>query len=89
MSSAPPAAPPATPAAQAFEAVKGPDVELLCRLVEQTGARIRDASGFTLLHWAVLHRTHALDLVNFLVHPPSRSAPRLTRADREGCRRGR
>lgn len=66
-------APPSTPApqlslaAQAFEAVKGPDVELFCRLVEQTGARIRDSSGFTLLHWATLHRTHAIDLINFLV----------------------
>lgn len=61
-----PAAPPSLPA-QAFEAVKGPDVELVCRLVEQVGARIRDASGFTLLHWAVLHRTQAIDLINFLV----------------------
>lgn len=52
---------------QAFEAVKGPDVDLLSRLVEQLGPRIRDASGFTLLHWATLHKTHATDLIHYLV----------------------
>lgn len=83
MASAPPAAAaPATPAAQAFEAVKGPDVELICRLVEQTGPRIRDVNGFSLLHWAVLHRTHALDLINFLVRRALRQRYPCLTADR-------